>query len=329
MFVCDARISASTILQSTLLVQYPYPPLPFPDLLYDLRMSQTKKCLLFNAGTQTRRAFMTGLSGAPVEHYQSKKAVLHIDAAGVPHFLNKNTPIDFTHAYVFMRLRASDPHFCGILYAYLAHHGIPANDPINRSHPYSAEKISQMMFLTLQGIRIPETIIFREEAYTANREYIHAHCTFPLVYKTDGSKGEHVHLAHSLEELDALVAKKQQYRLALIQPFIENTFDTRTLVAFDTVLGSIQRTRTTGYLNNIAQGATASAITLTEEEQDIALRAARACSIDFGGVDMIHTDSGPVVLEVNKGPQIQGFESVHGVKVFSKVAELMQKKFGM
>lgn len=283
---------------------------------------------MINAGTRTRNAFAAGLGTIPYEHYSSKCISLHIDAAGGIHFIYKDTPVDFSDSYVFTRLRATDPHFCGMLYAYFAHHNIPASDPINCSFPYSAEKIAQMMFLALNAVRIPETIIFREESYAANRAYIEAHSTFPLVYKTDGSQGKNVHIANSLAELDVLVAEKKPHRLALIQPFIENSFDTRTIVVYGEILGSIKRTRTSGHLNNIAQGAVPSHFELSEHEKDVVRNAALACGIDVGGVDLIHTDRGPIVLEVNKGPQISGFESVHNFKVFTKVSEIMRKKFG-
>lgn len=279
-------------------------------------------------GSETRKAFKEGAPDGVFESYRSKETILHIGKDGSITFLYKNLPIDFTDSYVFTRLRATDPHFCGMMYEYFAHRGVPANDPINRSHPYSAEKISQMLFLTLAGIRIPETIVFREESYKANRAYIMEHVTFPLVYKTDGSKGRNVHIAHTAEELDAFVAEKRPYRLALVQPFIENTFDTRTLVAYGEILGTIKRTRTNGYLNNIAQGAVASHYELTDSEKEIARASATATRIDFAGVDMIHTETGPIVLEVNKGPQIAGFESVHPFKVFTKIATILKERFG-
>ena len=115
--------------------------------------------------------------------------------------------------------------------------------------------------------------------------------------------------------------------LALVQPFIPNSFDTRTIVAFGNILGSIKRERTSGYLNNVAQGATPSRYALTEAEERIAINAARVCGIDIAGVDMIHTTDGPIVIEVNKSPQIQGFESVHEFKVFTKIAELAAQKY--
>ncbi len=289
---------------------------------------EIKKYILLNMGSETRRAFMEGIPNGVFESYRSKETLLHIGREGTVTFLYKNVPIDFTDSYVFTRLRATDPHFCGMMYEYFTENNIPANDPINRSHPYSAEKISQMLLLSLAGIRVPETLIFREESYKANRTYIMNHVTFPLVYKTDGSKGRNVHIAHTAEELDTFVLEKRPYRLALVQPFIENTFDTRTLVAYGEILGTIKRTRASGYLNNIAQGAVASHYELTESEKEVARASALATRIDFGGVDMIHTNTGPIVLEVNKGPQIAGFESVHPFKVFTKIATLIREKFG-
>lgn len=288
-------------------------------------MEEKRKYIFLNAGTETRRALVAGIGDFPYEWYHTKNMILHINKDGKPIFVYENVPVDFNSAHVFTRLRANDQQFCGILYDYFRHHHIPASDPINHSYENSAEKVSQMLLLSLAGIRVPETIIFREEGYHSNRAYIEKNCTFPLVFKTDGSKGKNVHYVDTTEELGALVVKKRQHVRALIQPFIENTFDTRTIVAFGKILGSIKRTRTGGHLNNIAQGAEASLYELTEAEQEIAIHSARVCGIDVAGVDMIHTEAGPVILEVNKSPQVHGFESVHKFKVFEKVAELMNR----
>lgn len=286
-----------------------------------------EKIILINAGTQTRLAFRAGAQDTPCKSYKSKRMLLHIGAAGSIDFIYKNVSVDLSNAYVFTRLRATDPHFCGMLYEFLSHHQIPVNDPISLSYPFSAEKITQMLLLALSNIRTPESFIFREESFALNKEYLREHISFPAVYKLDGSRGTKVYYVASFEELEALVAKKPNFLLALVQPFIDNTFDTRTLVAYDTILGTISRTRAQGYLNNIAQGASAARYDLTEAERAIAIAAAKACRIDFAGVDMIHTPQGPIVLEVNKSPQIAGFESVHPVKVFSEIAKLITQKY--
>ncbi len=290
-------------------------------------MNSVKKCILLNAGTQTRRAFKAGLTTAECEHYATKKMALHIRAHTEPLFLYKNKPIDWNDSFVFTRIRATDQQFCGILYDYFAQHQIPASDPINHSYVNSAEKISQMLLLSMNEITVPDTIIFREESFAANNEYIQSHLTFPLIFKTDGSRGRNVHYVEEYAALEKLLQHKKPHVLALVQPFIPNSFDTRTIVAFGNILGSIKRERTSGYLNNVAQGATPSRYALTEAEERIAINAARVCGIDIAGVDMIHTTDGPIVIEVNKSPQIQGFESVHEFKVFTKIAELAAQKY--
>ncbi len=284
-----------------------------------------QKYILINTGPKTRQAFLDGLaSSETLTVYQSKKLLLHIKA-DTQQYVYGNTPVDLHAKYIFIRLRGSDSHFCGMLSDYCTHNDIKTNDPIHRSYKNSAGKISQMLFLSLHNIQIPESFIFREESFRKNEAYIEEHLSFPAVYKTDGSKGTKVHRVENMDELRTHVQNKKPEVLALAQPFIENTFDTRTLVFKSEFLGTISRTRPSGFLNNISQGAKAAAYTLTEEEANIAIRAAQACRIDFAGIDMIHTKKGPVVLEVNKSPQIAGFESVYDFKVLTRIAEIIDK----
>jgi RimK family alpha-L-glutamate ligase len=285
-----------------------------------------KKCIILNAGSETRRSLREGLGEVSSVWYKTKRMGLHLQG-GTATFLYKNLPVDWSDSFVFTRLRATDQHFCGILYDYFSLRGIPANDPINKSYAYSAEKISQMLTLSLNGLPIPETFIFREESFKMNRAYFEEHISFPCVYKTDGSKGRNVHYVTNWAELEALVLKKKPQVLALVQPFIENEFDTRTIVVYGEIQGSIKRARTHGYLNNIAQGAIPTPYELTSEATRIAIESAKVCGIDLAGVDMIHTPEGPVVIEVNKSPQVKGFESVQSFKVFTRAGEIMKKKF--
>lgn len=288
-------------------------------------MDSSKKIVLLNAGTETRKAFIRGIGDTPYEWYHTKRMMLHIKDM-VPTFLYKGAPIDWSGATVFTRLRGEDQQFSGMLYDFFTHNGISANDAINSSYENSSEKIAQMLTLTLAGIRVPESFIFREESFKRHRAYILKRLAFPFIFKTDGSRGRNVVLISSEAEFITAMATKPQYARALVQPFIPNTFDTRTLVAYGEILGSIKRTRTSGFLNNIAQGAIPEVYTLTVEERDIARRAAQVCGTDFAGVDFIHTPDGPIVLEVNKSPQIHGFESVHNFKVFEKIGEIVKRK---
>ncbi len=286
-----------------------------------------KKIILLNGGSRTRRAFNEGVGDAKFIPLRTKGMIVHINKDQGVAFIYKNDKVDFTDSFVFTRLRANDAHFCGILYEHLKALGVPALDPINLSFKLSEEKISQMPRLARAHIQIPATIIAQEESYESNKEYIQKHITFPLVYKTDGSQGNAVFKINSEIELEAKIKIKKKNELFILQELIPNTFDTRTIVAFGTVLGSIKRSAQNGnFLNNVAQGGLVSAYELTDTEKEVALLASKINGIDFGGVDIIHTERGPIVLEVNKAPQITGFEKIHGENfVFRTIAQMLEK----
>ncbi len=288
-----------------------------------------KQLILANAGTQTRRAFIAGAGDTPVLSIKTKSMILLLGYSEPISFIYKGVPVDFTDSVVFTRLRANDALFCGILYEHLKALGIPASDPINHAFPNAEEKIAQMARFVRAGVPIPKTIIAREEGYRKNRDVILEHVSFPLVYKLDGSQGNHVHKINSVEELDAAIAAKPAHERFILQELIPNTFDTRTLVAFNTVLGSIKRVGQDGsFHNNVSKGAAVEAHHLTETETALALAATKATDIDFGGVDMIATETGYVVIEVNKSPQVAGFERVFGAGyVFSKIAALLTERY--
>ncbi len=135
-----------------------------------------------------------------------------------------------------------------------------------------------------------------------------------------------MHKVDSLEELEQRIAQKEPTELFMIQTLIPNTFDTRTLVVYGKILGTIKRTAKKGvFLNNVSQGASVEEYTLTPEEAELAIQAVRVTGVDFGGVDIIHTEAGPYILEVNKSPQIKGFESIYGVhSVFKTIAQMLE-----
>jgi ribosomal protein S6--L-glutamate ligase len=286
-----------------------------------------KKIIMLNGGSKTRRAFTAGLHRVTLQSHKTKNIIVHITDDHAVTFLDKNIPIDFTDSYVFTRLRGHDEHLCGILYEHLRDIGVCASDPITLSYRMSEAKISQMPRLARAMISVPETIIARRDSYLQNKEYILSHIQFPLVYKTEGSQGDAVFKINTQDELDVKIDSENRYTLFILQTLIPNTFDTRTIVAYGHILGTIKRSAQNGnFLNNVAKGALVSSYTLTEHEKEVAIRVANVCGIDVGGVDMIHTEQGPVLLEINKSPQIAGFEKIHGENfVFTSIASIIEK----
>jgi ribosomal protein S6--L-glutamate ligase len=220
-----------------------------------------------------------------------------------------------------MRLRGHDEHFASLLSKLFLTKNIPVNDPVYAEHTLSCEKVSQMVFLALNDLPAPRSILCTSESYFSNEEAILSRVSFPCVVKSSGSKGKLVWEVKTKEKLKKLLFRHGG--LMLIQEYIPNTFDIRVLTYKDDVLGAIKRSSGDGFYNNVSKGGTTGNIELTEDEKELALASAKACGVDFAGVDIIRSKHGPLILEVNNGPQIAGFEKQTGINIPSEVAKRM------
>jgi ribosomal protein S6--L-glutamate ligase len=78
---------------------------------------------------------------------------------------------------------------------------------------------------------------------------------------------------------------------------------------------------------NIHLGATARTIEISDEERDLAIRAAKIIGLEVAGVDMVRSNSGAKILEVNSSPGLEGIESASGINIADKMIEFMENKF--
>lgn len=253
------------------------------------------------------------------EKIRSRESILLIDGPYQIRFFYRNNEVLLDNTHVFMRLRGHDSHFCSLLAKMFSHSGTPFNDPVNTEHSNSNEKTTQAVILSQSGIPIPKTIICGSESFYNNEDVIMNNITFPCVLKTDGSRGSRVWLVKSKTILTKILFKYDA--LYLIQEYIENTYDMRIIVYKDEIIGAVKRIGMDNFHNNVSKGATVEGAELTDEEKEMAIQACRVCGIDFGGVDIMRSPSGPVVLEVNQGPQIGGFEGYTGIDVPAEIAK--------
>lgn len=227
----------------------------------------------------------------------------------------KGVPLDVSvYTDAFLRVRGTTPHTASLLVKLLESYGIPVNDPVLREHTDATEKLVQMLLLPRAGVPVPNTWIFSKRSFAANRNAILADVAYPCVLKTSGSQGRAV---WKIDDESALIARMNACdgKLMLLQTFVPNTFDIRALCMYGDCIGAIARSSNDGFYNNISHGGSATAITLTDEERTLALRACRAVHVDFGGVDIVRTPHGPMIFEVNCGPQVYGFEGATGICV--------------
>lgn len=110
----------------------------------------------------------------------------------------------------------------------------------------------------------------------------------------------------------------------LVQEYIEEAggADIRALVVGGEVVGAMKRQGAEGdFRSNLHQGGSATAYKLNRKEKATALAAAKAMGLDVCGVDMIPSDRGPLVMEVNSSPGLEGIEKATGIDVAGKIID--------
>jgi len=148
----------------------------------------------------------------------------------------------------------------------------------------------------------------------------------PHVIKlVEGSQGNGVVLAESLSaSRNVIDAFRGLYANFLVQEFIGEAkgADIRCFVVGQDVVAAMHRQAEPGeFRSNLHRGGQASSVELTAAERDTALRAAQVMGLEVAGVDLLRSRKGPLVLEVNSSPGLEGIEGASGVDVAGAIIE--------
>ena len=114
----------------------------------------------------------------------------------------------------------------------------------------------------------------------------------------------------------------------LVQEFIKEAggADIRTIVVGGKVVAAMKRQGAEGdFRSNLHRGGSASKIKLTPEERSTAVRAAKVMGLNVAGVDLLRGNHGPLIMEVNSSPGLEGIENATGVDVADKIIDFMEK----
>ncbi len=190
------------------------------------------------------------------------------------------------------------------------HMGVPVVNS-GDSIEYSRDKFRCMQVLSDHGIRVPRTILTRtpESALRA----IELAGGAPVVLKMlSGTQGVGVIVAESVDSAESMIETLWHLGQDIqIQKFISESRgrDIRAFVIGDEVVAAMRREAADGsFRANIHRGAEGVAISLTEEEEDLALRTTEVLGLNVAGVDIIESKDGPMVLEANSSPGFEGLE---------------------
>jgi len=113
-----------------------------------------------------------------------------------------------------------------------------------------------------------------------------------------------------------------------VQEFIKEAggTDIRALVVGGRVVAAMKRTGAEGeFRSNLHRGGRAEVVKLTPEERATAVRAAKAMGLNVCGVDMLRANHGPVVMEVNSSPGLEGVEKATGIDIAGQIIDFLQK----
>lgn len=153
----------------------------------------------------------------------------------------------------------------------------------------------------------------------------------PLIIKLlESTQGKGVVLAETTKAAESVInAFKSVKTNILVQEFIKeaNGQDIRCFVVNGKVVASMQRQAAKGeFRANIHQGGSASKIKITAQERKLAIKAAKILNLPVAGVDIIRSNKGPLLLEVNSSPGLEGIEAATGLDIANIMIESIEKK---
>jgi len=192
----------------------------------------------------------------------------------------------------------------------------------------SRDKLRSQQLLAMKGIDMPVTGF--AHAPSDIDSLIEIVGGPPLVIKLiEGTQGVGVVLAETKKAAESVVQTLMGLHANIIvQEFIEESkgSDIRCFVIGDKVVAAIKRQAEIGeFRANIHRGGSAEMIKITKEEREVAIKAAKIMGLRMAGVDIISSARGPLVLEINSSPGLQGIESVTKKDIAGMIIEHIEK----
>jgi ribosomal protein S6--L-glutamate ligase len=192
----------------------------------------------------------------------------------------------------------------------------------------SRDKLRSLQLLSRKGIGLPVTVFAHK---TSNAEdIVKLAGGAPVVIKLlEGTQGIGVVLGETPKAAASIIEAFGGVNTnILVQEYVAEAKgeDIRCIVVGDKVVASMMRRGREGdFRSNLHRGGSAKAIRVTPQERSTAISAAKVMGLNVCGVDMLRSNHGPVVMEVNSSPGLEGVEAATGVDVAGKIIEFIEK----
>jgi ribosomal protein S6--L-glutamate ligase len=193
----------------------------------------------------------------------------------------------------------------------------------------SRDKLHSLQIMNSNGLPIPNTTVVSdpEDALQA----IQTAGGLPVILKLiRGTQGRGVFLAREMHTVTSVLRTVHRAsEQMLVQEYIRESrgSDIRVIVVGNRCVAAMQRTATHGdFRSNLHRGGTARPIVLDENSRRLAAQAARAHGLGVAGVDMLLSNRGPLLLEVNSSPGLEGIEKTTGVDVAEEIVRYLERE---
>ncbi|QDT26971.1 Ribosomal protein S6 modification protein [Gimesia panareensis] len=265
--------------------------------------------------------------GHEMEFLDIKQCYMKLDAVEPEAHYRGGTILDDLDAVV-TRIRPSITYYgCALARQFESMDVLTVNTSVAVTQ--SRDKLYSLQLMLKSGINIPTTGFANSPMDT--NDLIEMVGGAPLIVKLlEGSQGRGVVLAETRKAAESVINAFKALRAnLLVQEFIKEADgkDLRCFVIDGKVVASIQREAAPGeFRANIHQGGTASIIKITPTERKLAVKAAKALGLMIAGVDIIRSKHGPLLLEVNSSPGLEGIEAATGKDIAGMMIAAIEKK---
>jgi ribosomal protein S6--L-glutamate ligase len=192
----------------------------------------------------------------------------------------------------------------------------------------SRDKLRSLQILSRSGVGMPKTA-FTNFSKQENQVLKHIGEAPVVIKLLEGTQGLGVVLAETNKAAKSVVEAFESLKTRVIlQEFIKEAggADIRVFIVNGNIVGAMKRQGKEGeFRSNLHRGGNATVIRLSRTEKATALKAAKAMGLAIAGVDMLQSKRGPMVLEVNSSPGLEGIEKSTGLDIASKIVEYVEE----
>jgi len=191
----------------------------------------------------------------------------------------------------------------------------------------SRDKWTSFQILTKAGVPVPRTVLGN---YFYNEELLKSFGEHPVIIKIlEGTHGNGVILSENYKNALATVETLQTSNVKfIVQEYIAESqgADLRAIVVDGVVVASMKRTCKEGdFRSNLHRGGSSEIIQLSSEEERVAIKASKALKLGVCGVDILQSKRGPLVLEVNSTPGLEGIETTTGKNISKSIIGYLER----